>query len=191
MKFVSALCCLSLLAATSVPALAQKTDGQRISKKIGQVMLFNQILPVLLTKDQIKAILPTIESAREAERKLAEEETKVMRRNEAKLDAILTAAKKEHRIPSEDEMKPVKSMIASMSTARQVMVGAESQKVSDALSKVCNKGQLKAAANSLDPRWFDRTLDPAKMSEAEKLRMFVRLVLLDPEAYPILVELSR
>lgn len=191
MRFLSAFGCLALLVLTATPAPAQKTDAQRINRKVSQVMLYNQILPLLLTKAQAKAILPTIEAAREAERKLSAEEVKVMARNESQLDAILAAAKKEHRIPSNDEMAPIRKMLANLSTARQVMVGNESQKVSDALAKVCNKGQLKAAANSFDPRWFDRTLDPAKMSEGEKLRLFVRLVLMDPEAYPILVELSR
>jgi hypothetical protein len=177
--------------AIATPAFAQKTDAQRINRKVAQVMLYNQILPLILTKAQVKAILPSIEAARESERKLAAEESKVLARNEAKLDAILAAAKKDKRIPSNDEMAPVKSMIAAMTTTRQVMVNAESQKVSDALAKVCNKGQIKAAANSFDPRWFDRTLDPAKMTEADKVRLFVRLVLMDPEAYPILVELSK
>ena len=184
---LTAMLCLGVVAAP----MTQAQDAPRLNRKIEQVMLLNQILPVLFTREQLQAILPAIEGARQAEQKLSAEELKVLRRNETKMDTAIAAGRKQHRIPSNDEMAPIKSMISSLSMARRALVISQSDKVRVAMQKVCNRGQIKAAANSFDPRWFDRTLDPEKMSEDEKLRLFVQLVLLDPEAYPLLVDLSR
>ena len=179
--------CLGVVAAP----LAHAQDASRLNKKIQQVMLLNQILPVVFTKDQVLAILPVIENARQAEQKLGQEELKVLRRNEAKMDAAITAGRKQHRVPSNEEMAPIKSMIASLTVARRALIVGEARKVQAVMTRVCNRGQIKEAANSFDPRWFDRTLDPAKMTDDQKLLLFVQLVLLDPEAYPLLVDLSR
>lgn len=181
-----------LVAALLLPSQAvAQGEAARLNRKIQQVMLLNQILPVVFTKPQLKQLLPVIEKAREAESELAQKELKLLKKNESMLDNGLEQALKKGRIVTGKEMDDIQKLLAALSITRKAMVLEQSENVRQAMLKICNKGQLKGAAQSFDPRWFDRTLDPDKLTEEVRLRMFIRLVLLDAEAYPLLVQLSR
>ena len=181
-----------LVAAFLLPTLSlADAESARLNRKIQQVMLLNQILPVVFTKPQLKQLLPVIEKAREAEADLAAKELKLLKKSEGKLDNALDQALKKGRIVTGKEMDDIQKVLSAFSITRKMMVQEQSENVRLAMVKICNKGQLKGAAQSFDPRWFDRTLDPDKLNEEVRLRMFIRLVLLDPEAYPLLVQLSR
>jgi hypothetical protein len=180
-----------LLACVFAPLPARAdAEAVRLNRKIQQLMLLDQILPVTFTKPQLRELIPVIEKARQAEHDLAQKELKLLRRSEAKMDAALANARK-GRITTGPELKEITSMLQAVAATRSAMVREQSENVRRAMVQACNKGQVKAALKGFDPRWFDRRLDPEKMGDEERLRLYVRLVLLDPEAYPLLVELSR
>jgi hypothetical protein len=54
-----------------------------------------------------------------------------------------------------------------------------------------NEGQVRSAANSFSPAVFGMEIDKETITEDKRLDYWVRLVLMDNDAYPVLVELSK
>lgn len=173
----------------SVMAFGQAAD--RINNKIRRVYLLNQILPVLMTPAQIKKILPTVESARNAEKFQLEHELDVMKKYEAKIDTAIQNGLKKKMLTTGELKDELRLMLDTLGAERAKMIRVQSDKVREIMEQVLDKGQLKAATNSFDVRWFDPSADPAKYTDEQKLRLFIRMVILDPEAYPLLVEMSK
>ena len=184
-----------LLSLTSPLALAQSqsstAEADRVLLKIRELDLLNQILPVLMRGDQIKKILPALEKAREAERRIQKDELSELKGIEATLDPALAAAKDKGQVPTRETLNVMFGALRDMRTKRLLMVAEQSENVLKAVEETLDEGQIKAAANSLDPRIGHEGMDVSKLSDRDKLRTWVRIVLMDPTAYGLLVELSR
>jgi len=175
------------------PSSAQGSPDRalEIGKKIRQLDLLNQILPVLMTKEQIKLIIPVVAQARREERELAAKELKMMTEKEAKITAAIKEAKDKKLVPSRELVAELSQMYLAFSMARRIMAEAQIENIRTAMEKHLNKGQIKAAANALNPKIFDPKADLESITEAQKLKLWIQNILLDPLAYDLLIELSR
>lgn len=187
---------LVLAVLTLVPCLAYAQQASnpvadRIAVKVRKLDLLNQILPVLMTKEQIRKLLPTIEKARQAERDQTAKELDIMKKYEGKLDAAISAALNKKQVTKVEVLHDLRAMVRGISISRMAMVGTYSETVRKKFVEVMNAGQVKAATNALDPRLVDPNADVSKMSSDQKLKMWVRGILLDPLAYDLLVQLSK
>lgn len=188
---------VSLLALFAVCfATAQVTDDERAQKsaeifeKATRLDLLNQILPLLFTKEQYRGILPSIEQARDAVRKTERLEADELRKLEPKLNTALKEANEEGKVPPRELLNEVAATLRKMTTARRVIADMNVQAVLDAFNKTANAGQKKAAANALSPKLFDPNAKVEDMKDEDKLRVFVREILLHPLAYDIMRKLS-
>ena len=167
---------------------AKRSD--EILGKMRTMELTNQILPLLLTKEQLRDLLPPIEKARLAVKQAQAEEFGVQKTYEAKLDAAIKDALEKGQIPGRAMLIEMNRVLTALSMKRRAIADENVATVLAAVDKVMNVGQRKAAANSLDPKLFDPTLKVEEMKETDKVRFFVGEILLDPLAYDILVKLS-
>ncbi len=167
---------------------AKRSD--EILGKMRTMELTNQILPLLLTKEQLRDLLPPIEKARLAVKQAQAEEFGVLKTYEAKLDAAIKDALEKGQIPGRAMLIEMNRVLTALSMKRRAIADENVATVLAAVDKVMNVGQRKAAANSLDPKLFDPTLKVEEMKETDKVRFFVGEILLDPLAYDILVKLS-
>ena len=185
------------LAFSIVAASPAQTDAERvrqateITRKLQRLDLLNQILPVLMTRDQIRRILPAIEQARQNARDLERAEFERMKVIVPRLDAALEAAEKRGTIPPTEFLDEVSKMLRQLATARTLMMALNADKVLEAMERHLNEGQRRAAANALDPRMFNPDADVSKLTEQQKLKAWIKHVLLNENAYQILVDLSR
>ena len=193
-RFLAALLCIlvaSISFAGSPAIQTQEARATEIGKKIRQLDLLNQILPVLMTKDQLKLMIPVIAKARNEERELSAKEFKMMAEKEAKVTAAIKEAKEKKLVPSRELVGELGQMYLAFSIGRQILVQSQVENVRLAMEKHLNKGQIKAAANALNPKIFDPKADMDAITEAQKLSLWIRNILLDPLAYELLVDLSR
>lgn len=165
-------------------------EAEAILRKGRQLDLLNEILPVLMTKEQLKKILPSVEKARLAVRKVEAEELITLRVLEKQFDTMMKAAIEKGQVPSQEEMQSIALKYREMNFRRLEVSSENAEMVEKALRANLNAGQLKAAQNALSPARFDPALDPTKMTDEQKLRFWVRMVLLDPLSYDLLVKLS-
>ncbi len=152
--------------------------------------LYNQILPILFTKEQLRAILPSIERARQTVRETEKLEFEELKKLEKELDAALKDAESNQKIPPPELMTKVSNTLKKLSTARMLIVQMNTQAVYDAFMKATNAGQQKAAANSLNMALIMPGTKPEDVKDEDKIRIYVREILLHPMGYDILRKLS-
>lgn len=192
---VRLLLCL-FAAFVSSAAIAQVTDEERarkvdeIADKATKADLYNQILPLLFTKEQYRAVLPSIERARQRVKETQKLEYGELVKLDSELDAALKDAAEKGVVPPRETLSKVSGTLNKLSLARRIISDQNVAEVLEAFNKTANAGQKKAAANALNPRWFDRTAKPEEMSDEDKLRIFVREILLHPMAYELMRKLS-
>lgn len=190
-RILSLILCLTLFSFT-VPAMAQtQSEVDKALQNIHKLDLLNQILPVLMKKDQIKAVLLEIEKARAAAKDIEKQEAKELTDVSSKVDKAVKDCEKTGKVPDDklmDEMSALYKKFVDRRTAQHIK---NVDNVLTAMKKNLNEGQIKAASNSLNPKIFNPNLDPASMSDDQKLVYWIDQVLLNPDAYDILVELSR
>jgi hypothetical protein len=175
-------------AQTAAPTAAQQRASQVLTKA-RQVDLLNQILPVVLTKEQIGKLLPAIERARQAVRDAEDRERTELNALEPKLDAAIKDAIEKNLVPSRDVLNNAFATFRAMQLRRESIANANVTAILTVIQESWNSGQRKAAANALRPEAFDPAVDAAKLTEEQRLRFFVRMILLDPLAYDLLIRL--
>lgn len=184
--------------AVAVMAFGQPVTPEERGKRSDEIMgkmrtieLANQILPLLLTKEQLRELLPVIEKARQAVRAAQTEEFTVMKSYEQKLDAALKEALDKGQVPGRELIGELNRLLTALSLKRRVIADENTTSVMAIVEKSFNAGQKKVAASSLDPKLFDPTIKVEEMKESDKIRFFIAEILLDPLGYDILVRLSR
>jgi hypothetical protein len=173
------------------PAIQKKPnpDADRIALKIRRIEILDQLLPVLMTKDQLKKLLPEIEKARQTELDIQKSELDEMKGFEPKLDEALEAAIKEQKLPKDEFVVEYLKMFSKFSNKRKFFMTTSAKAIVVKMKEVMNVGQLKTAEVSLDPRLFGEK-DPEAMTSDEKLVLWAREVLLDRASYDLLVDMS-
>lgn len=189
MKLARASVLLPLLAATwfLAPVARAEDDASRVLVKMRQLDLLNQMLPVLMTKEQVQKLLGPVEKARNAEKAIQKTELEQLKKIEAKLDAAIKDAKENQRIPPTELQTEVFKTLTGFQKARAEMIIEQNEAVLKAVEETLDEGQIKAASNALSLP----TKDGETLTSRDKLRRWVRGVLMDPLSYDLLVELSR
>ena len=82
-------------------------------------------------------------------------------------------------------------LFSAFTVRRQIAAGENADAVLAVLKSTLNAGQIKAAANSEDMKAFDPNLDPAKLSDDDKLKFYIKDIVLDPQAYDLLMRMSK
>jgi len=159
--------------------------------KIRKLDLYNQILPVLLTKEQLEKLLPAIERARSKAKEVERKEATELAALNKELDEAIAKARDQGQVPKLDMVQKVEQLLWSFTIRRNATVNENTNAVVAVLEAELNEGQKRAAANSLRPKAFDPNVREEELTTSDKLRLFTRVILLDSMAYDILVGLSR
>jgi hypothetical protein len=193
-KLIAIVCGLVMFGTTiaAAPGMQRKSnpDADRILLKIRRLQIVDMLLPVLMTKAQIKALLPIVEKSRQKELDLEKKELVELKEFEGEIDKMLANAIKEQKSLPTDFVAKYRKIMNAFGLGRQFLVGGSAAEVLAEMKKTLNAGQLKTAENSLDPRLFGEK-EPDKMSSDEKLKLWIREVLLDRASYDLLVDMAR
>lgn len=165
-------------------------DSDAIMKKIEKLDIFNLVLPLLLEKDQLKKLLPSIEKARENVRIANEKEYEELKKLEPQLNLMISEAENKDEVPKREVITAAYSTVRKLYTARRLIVQMNTALVLEQFKKIANAGQLKTAAGSMTAAQLGFTGKPEDFTEEMRIEGFVRDVLLHPAAYEILRKLS-
>ena len=191
-SFAFALAAL-LVFAFAAPSYGQVTAAERAKKsdeilqKVHQLDLMNNLLPLVLTKEQLGKFLPVMEKARQAVRDQEKVEYDFLLKLNPKVDTALTEAKTKGKVPGREVINETWATFQMFTWKRKAIADENVANVTKAFEGAINEGQRKTAINTVNPKQFDPTADPKTMSDAKKMEMFVRNILLDPAAYDLLV----
>lgn len=184
MTFLAFLCVLPAMAAD------QKSEATKITEQIHRLDVLNQILPVLMTKDQIKKMIVEIEKVRQTFRDNEKVEYDALKKVEDKVAAEVKRSTEKGDLPNEKLMEELGALRATFIANRNKLAVINTANIYLSMKTILNEGQMKAAGNSVDPRYFG-VADPEKLAQEDKLRLWIQNVLLDPVSYDVLVELSK
>lgn len=184
-----------LLLAVSAPAQTAPADAtkraEEVLKKMRRIDLLNQILPLALTKQQITDLLPALEKARANVRKTERYEQEQLAKFEKELDDAIKAGIEKGVVPTREFTGKVARFYQALSINRQIAVNENLETVRPVLTKTLNAGQTKAATGLIDAAFFEPGAKKEDLTDARKLDIYIREVLLDPLAYDLLIQLSK
>lgn len=193
MRFLIGLLVCQLLAgpAPAQSDAARQKDTDAIFVKLKQLDLMNHILPMLMTKDQLKKVLPAVEKARQRVRQAQVKEYEALKKYEGRIAEAHKKALESGQVPGRELLTEITNMFKAMEISRSLIADENTDAIVAALKSTLNEGQIKSAINDLNPKLFDASLKPEEMSADQKLRFFVKEIFLDPAAYDVLVLLSQ
>jgi hypothetical protein len=183
--------CLALVTGASAQIGEKEKRSQEVQSKIRQVDLMIQILPLVLTKEQIREILPAVEKSRAKQKQILASEDDEIIKLEKKLDEALKAGYESGAYPPRDLQKEVWAVTKALAVRRQIARNEIVEDLYPVIDKVFNAGQKKAAANSLDWKALDPSAKIDDTKEDQKIKFFIRSVFMDPAAYDVLVKLAK
>lgn len=173
--------------AQTTPAPDKDSEFQKNAAKIDMLYFF---LPLAMTKDQLRQILPVIEKYRQDCRKVEKIESEEMAKLNAEVDAAVKAGLTEGKVPSNELRSKISTMFRKFDISRNLNDQVYADKLYEVCMKVWNSGQKKVAAQSLDPKSIDPSLKPDQMKEEEKVKLFIEQFMMSPAAYDVLSKLS-
>jgi|CXWL01.1.fsa_nt_gi hypothetical protein len=196
MKMVIRLSCVLVILISVVSlSLAQNSDkGKRseaVLKKARQLDLLNHLLPLTLTKPQINNLLGPIEKCRRKVKEIEDMEATDLIKFEARIDTAVAEGADKGKVPSIDFLKELSRLVNAFYVRRQIAAGENAEIVLAEIKKSWNKGQLTVAANSLNLKEYDPNYDSKTATEDYKLSFYIKDILLDPQAYEVLVRMSK
>lgn len=185
------LVALAMVAGSQQQPTEQQKRSDEILTKIRKVQLYNQVLPVLFTQEQVRALLPILEKHRAEAAKLENEEFKWLQSVEPQFTSALTAAEGKGATPDAKMMDEVVLYFNAFVLKRKDLVNETVASLKKTMKEKLNEGQVRAAANAFDPRGLQFTKPVEELTEDEKLDNWVRVVLMDSHTYYILTDLSK
>jgi hypothetical protein len=190
--FVALLVCV--LAAWAFPqklTSQQQAESDRVLAKIREMELYNQILPVLMTSDQVKAFLPVLEKHRADAERFESDEHRMLLGLEKELDKAIANAKEKGLLPGSLIMRDANVHFQAFTMRRKALIDDTVSKLKEVMREKLNEGQVRAAAHAFSPAVFGLDVKEEELTEDKRLDYWVRAVLMDNVAYRILVELSK
>ena len=192
MSIVGLVICLASMAFGQTAAQQQRGErSDNVVDKVDKLNLLNQILPLIMTKEQIRKILPAIERARQKVRDIEKVESDDLKAIEGKVDAALKDAMGKDAVPSKALLQELAGTFAAMRNRRQLIAEENAQNVAKVVKEVLNAGQIKTEANSINPKLFNPNFKPEEMTQDDRLELFIREILLHPLTYDLLVQMSK
>lgn len=171
------------------PARAKKSD--EILVKARQLDLLNHLLPLVMTKDQLNKVLGVVEKCRAKVDRIRLDEANDLLKFEPKIEDALNRGVNKDLVPSKTLMVDLTKSFTMFSIRRGAASTENAEDVLAVMKKELNAGQLKAAANSHDLKVYDPSIDPSKLSEDDKLKFYIKDVILDPSCYDLLIRLTK
>jgi len=181
---------LALVGGVSAQSGDKAKKSTETLEKMRQLDLLNQLLPLVMTKDQIRQILPAVEKARADVKAEESLEADLIAKYAARVDQAVKDGIQKGDVPDKKFLVELNALIRTMSMRRDAVAHDNVDRVLEAMKKTLNAGQLKAAANSLNPAVFLTGVKVEEMTDEAKTRLFVSEIMLDPLAYDLLVKMQ-
>ncbi|HTQ10637.1 MAG TPA: hypothetical protein VMI31_11235 [Fimbriimonadaceae bacterium] len=179
----------------TIPAMGQASDqgskSDQVLMKLRQIDLLNMLIPLALTHDQIEKILPAIERARQRVRQAEKDEAATLLKLDGKVTEAIKKSIETSVAPPKELLDELAHTTQAMGDTRDSIALDNTESVLKVFVDTINAGQKKAAINSFSPAFIDPKAKPDTITDDVKLHFFVNNILLDPQAYDILVQMSR
>lgn len=188
LSIAAALGMTVLAGAQSTPATAAKSD--EIQLKMYKVELLAQLMPLLMTKEQIRAILPTIEKVRAEQKKTIQVEADTLAKEEEGVTKALNDALQKGELPPREVQSKIQKVRQALALQRQLLITEWADQVATKAKEVLNSGQYQVMVKTIDAKMVNPA-KPDDVKDDQRARAYARMFFLDSVAYDLLVEMSK
>jgi hypothetical protein len=191
MRIVIAL--IAMLLFTGALAQVSKNDPHKMGPTLdllADLDLANRVLPLLMTKDQIKALLPDIEKARKNVRDQEKKEADRLAALKPEIDKYHKEIF-EGKIPPQAFLDKMTALFKKFENERIGVKLANALILAEAMNKNLNEGQIKAAVEVVDKIYDEQNRKWEDGTAAQKLQYYAITIFMGERTYDLLVKLSR
>ena len=184
---------IALIAFSGAIAQVSTNDPHKMGptlEKMAELDLANRILPLLLTKDQIKKLLPEIEKARKNVRDQEKKEADRLKALQPEIDKY-HAEIFEGKTPPQAFLDKMTALFKKFDNERIGVKIANALILSEAMNKNLNEGQIKAAVGVVDKIYDEQNKKWEGGTAAQKLQYYAISIFMGDRAYDLLVRLGR
>jgi len=195
---VASLVALSAFAFAGSPSLNlgapslqdEAARSAKVQENMRRVDLLRWLMPLVLRKDQFDKILPVFAKIKSEQRKVLEDEDKQFLALEKELEEAIRKAKEENVFPKRDLVTKCIRLVQALGLRRRMARADLTEEMYKVVDSTLDAGQKKAMT-AIEWKEIDPTAELEGKPDADKIRFFVRVVLLDPLAYDILIDLDK
>ena len=191
MRFLTAA--LAMIAFFGAIAQVSTNDPHKMAPildKLAELDLANRILPLLLTKEQIKVLLPEIEKARKNVRDQEKKEAdrvKALQPDIDKYHSEIFAGK----TPPKEFLDKMTALFKKFDNERLQVKVANALILSEAINKHLNEGQIKAIVGVVDKIYDDQNKEWKDGTTGQKIQFYAVTIFMGDRAYDLLVRMGR
>jgi hypothetical protein len=181
------LLCAALPTATQTTTKPDPYGVDPILQTLGEIDIANQILPLLLTKEQTNEILTIIERTRAAVKEQQKKEADALKALKAEADKVHKEAVEMGKVPSQEFLKKVNDLFAGWERERLNLKAKNTILLMSRIKDILNEGQIKAATGVVD-KVYDEQLKEfvENPTDDQKLSYYVVHVFFNDAAYEFL-----
>lgn len=166
-------------------------DSDQTLFKIQQLNIIKFITPILLKKSQINDLLTTIEKCRAKELEIRELDAKELKKIDEKVTKAIDSAINDGTYPKRELQEELIRVQDALVIRRRIATGEMVEMVLETCRKTLNAGQMNVIKNLIDPKFVDGGLKVDKMTDDEKIKLYIRQIFLDGMAYDLLKQLAK
>jgi hypothetical protein len=178
-------------------ALAQATPnktndrGTEIMLNIGRIDVLKFVLPVLMDKKQLNEILSGLEKCRTKEQQIRDLDLKELAPLEAEVSKAVEKGIDEGDYPNRDLQAKIIKITSALGIRRSIAINENIDLMLEVIKKHLREDQRKVMANIMEPSQINPGLKKSEMKEDEKLKLYIRQILIDPFTYDVLKKLYK
>jgi len=181
----------ALVGGAAAQATPKGSKSDQTVVKIRQVDVMVQLIPLTLKKAQIDKLLPSIEKARAKELQIRKMEDDDLEKLDARLDDALKNGLEKQAYPPRELQVDVSKLTRAMAIRRQVALAEMIEEVYNATNTILDEGQRTVMEKSLNIGALDPSLKDKELTREQKIKFFIRQILLDSYAYDMLLKLQK
>lgn len=157
--------------------------------KFNQIDILGKLLPVALTKEQIRALLPSIQKARQKEFEIRLLDAVEILKLDADVNKAIDGGADRNEVPSPELQNRIRKVTGAIFIRRQIATTEMIDAVYEACQKNLDAGQMKVMASTLKPE----LVSPGVKVEGDEanIRFFIRYIFLDGLTYDLLRRMSK
>lgn len=170
--------------ATQTPPKTDPYGVDPILQTLAEIDISNQILPLLLTKDQTNRLLTLLERARAEAKQQQKKEADALKALKPEADKVREEAVKLGKVPSQEFLTKVNDMFASWEKERLNIRAKNTILFMSSVKEILNEGQIKAAVGVVDKVYDEQLREFVENpTDDQKLAYYVVHVFFNDTAY--------
>jgi hypothetical protein len=168
-------------------------DVDQVLLKISKLNIVKYVTPLLLKKDQLNALMSTIEKCRAKQAEIVSLDAMEFKKQklESDIDKALEEALNNGSYPKRELQSKIIAVQDALLVRRKIATNEMVDMLLETCKKNLNEGQIAVMRNLTDPNYVEGETKASKLPDDERTKLYIREILLSPLTYDIFKQLAK